>query len=226
MKKLVCLIAVFALTAPVMADITITTETLNDGKVKIGYTTDDPCSLPVGIGLILDAGADDIEECVVDGANVHDIYIDYASDDPCTYGLGDGIPTAKANEAGSLALPAASPVALCMGILDDQNDPPASGTLCKITACDATITISADPLRGGIVDQNGNAMASNLPIVDLALGPCDGICPGDMDGNGSRTLNDLSLLSQALFGAGSPFIVPIPPGNPAGDIRQWLAYAE
>jgi hypothetical protein len=79
------------------------------------------------------------------------------------------------------------------------------------------LTISADPLRGGIVDQNGNAMANNLPIqVTVTCGVVG--CPGDLDGDNQRTLNDLGLLSDALFAAGAPFIVPIPPGDPLGDL--------
>jgi hypothetical protein len=208
MKKLVCMIAVFALTAPVMADITFTATESSPGVLTIGYTTDDPCSLPVGFGLILDAGADDID-AYVDGAPEFDIFIDYASDDPCAYTLGAGHPVAKVDMAGSLTLPASS-CALCMGILDDQNDPPAASTnLATLEVCDATVTISADPLRGGPVDQNGNAMVNNLPLV-VALGSCDVGCPGDLDGDNQRTLNDLGLLSDALFAAGAPFIVPCP----------------
>jgi hypothetical protein len=89
--------------------------------------------------------------------------------------------------------------------------------LATLEVCDATVTISADPLRGGPVDQNGNAMVNNLPLV-VALGSCDVGCPGDLDGDNQRTLNDLGLLSDALFAAGAPFIVPIPPGDPLGDL--------
>lgn len=218
MKKLVCLIAVLALAAPVMADIDFTVTDNGDCTFTISFTAD-PC-LPVGFGLIVDADPGQLNSYDSGDASF-DIYIDYASDDPCTYTLGAGHPVAKVAEAGSLALPA-NTAALCMGILS-ESAPPASSTNLATMTLDAAgpVTVSADPLRGGIVDQNGNQIVSDLPItIDVT---CTGVvvpecwnfpnqCYGDANGDNATDTNDWPAFRDSFFKS-----YPDPDYNPCGD---------
>jgi hypothetical protein len=221
MKKLVCLIAVLALTAPVMADITFTATNNGDCTFTIGFTAD-PCTLPVGFGLIVDA--DPCQLVSYDsGDSFFDIYIDFASDDPCAYTLGAGHPVAKVAEAGSLTLPA-NTAALCMGILSESAPPASSTNLATLTINAAgTVTISADPLRGGVVDQNGDPIASNLPItVDVTCGvtwpACwdfPNQCYGDATGDGATDTNDWPAFRDSFFKS-----YPDAAYNPCGDFNR------
>jgi hypothetical protein len=120
-----------------------------------------------------------------------DVFIDFAADEPNDYldpakvdpltgiwiGAGDPHPLAKTDAAGTPVLPAGV-FSLCMGELAQTGSIGASGTLAVLTITkDAgvgaetgcTVRVTADSLRGTIVDPNGDAMTvtypADLPVV-------------------------------------------------------------
>lgn len=159
MKKLLCVLAVIALTAPLYAgDVTITASSPDATLLQIGYTVTSGTDVPVGISFVVscDNGARVASVVSYDSENFNTTP-DEASEDPCAYTLGAGNPVAQTDAAGIEALPA-SPVSICMGAL--YADPCAApGTVsnlitlqlddpCGAGSCD--VTISADTLRGEV----------------------------------------------------------------------------
>jgi hypothetical protein len=176
MKTLLTLIAVFALTATCYADVTVDVVDNGDGTGTVQITALDPGSVPVGIGLIVDAAAGDTVDAVTGvakpGSAFFDVYIDWAHDDPNTYGIGDGHPGANPSVAGVLS--AGGVVSLSMGELDadDANDQGLPIDLAIIDLGGAgDICLSLDDLRGGMVHTDGSAMTV---IYDNDLGGCAG----------------------------------------------------
>jgi len=195
MKKVVCLIAVLALTASVaVADpVTITAQgnVPSNGYITIGYS-DATGAKPVGFSFIVDCGAGGNVAAAGDidkADSFFDVFIDFASDDPAAYQAGadplTGIwaaanPLAKTDAAGAVTLPAVQ-FAVSAAELANVATIPASGTLCvlKLTkvgsATSTIVTFAEDTLRGGVVDVNGVAMTVTLPAattVNFVEPPC------------------------------------------------------
>jgi len=195
MKKVVCLIAVLALTASVaVADpITITAQgnVPSNGYITIGYSGATGAK-PVGFSFIVDCGAGGNVAAAGDinkGDSFFDVFIDFASDDPAAYQAGadplTGIwaaanPLAKTDAAGAVTLPAVQ-FAVSAAELANVAAIPTSGTICvlkltKVGAAASTIvTFAEDTLRGGVVDVNGVAMTVTLPAattVNFVEPPC------------------------------------------------------
>jgi len=237
MKKIIAILAVFALTASCFASsitITAATDTTSD-TLKIGYTgaTGDK---PIGVSMKVTVSGTDLKVNAasdVTGYN-HKVYIDWVKDNTTatcnpTTGVSSSAsahPLAKLGVAGAMALPTAggADFALCMGRLAPGSLPGASGDLVKIKfsglaalAC-ATVTLSADATRGGIVDQNGVAMTVTFPGAVSVCG-VSGICKGDLDGDGFITTTDMANIVNKLIANGGDDIDPLNPlWNAAADV--------
>jgi hypothetical protein len=175
MKKLIFL-CVALLVAPAMAAVNFSADDNGDGTLTISYTTTDG-DLPRGVALLLQVTSGDALLTGYVAASADDkmnCFIDYAySNDP--YAIGDGHPIA--DPAGPGALDASGGVAelsLCMGALDQtENQLPGDpeGDIATLTFTGTgLLTVSADTLRGPDSGVVGSELASNLPIVDVAIG--------------------------------------------------------
>jgi len=222
MKKLVCLLAVLALTAPVFGTgaITITGSFNNTTKVAtIAYTGNDP----LGIALVADLGAGGAKFTACAGTDsFFDVFIDYAYSNP-PYALGTGNPVANPNAAGVLALPAAK-ISLCMGHLQGPASTTkvlANLTVGSIPAGGGSILVTADTLRGSAVDAAGAMTISGLPLTINLAGP---VCLGDINGDGTRSGADILAINSLInqFGSGKPKSVPSsdPHYTAAGDYNS------
>jgi len=205
MKKVILIMAVFAMAAPLSAADPITIEVAasnidaDSADLTISYSgaTGSP---PYGISMVVDltvdaAGAGSAEVLaagdVASGDSFFDVFIDLAADepndylnpalvDPCTgiwIGAGDPHPLAETDAAGTPTFPV-SVFSLCMGELANTAGIGAGNTLAVITITKkagvgaetgCTVRITADDLRGTIVDPNGDPMdvtyPADLPIV-------------------------------------------------------------
>ena len=184
MKKIAIVVAILALTAPVMADVVITTSTNStECTVTIGYESDADLS-----AFALDCN-------VSDGDTIDDIN-DFHTGESITGSKGFGIfpgsidinsVTAQVDDFGDpVADPCKHPGALGglntsgvtieMGALYvDGNQPPLTGTLCTLTVSDTTkMTIVLNSTRGGVVKADSNdATVSNVPL-QVAVGCLSG----------------------------------------------------
>jgi hypothetical protein len=91
---------------------------------------------------------------------------------------------------------------------------------------DVTVTVSENPLRGGIVMEDAGAPAAqSVAGVVVNVGECPGCgCMGDVDGSGTVNFNDLmaiygEMINQYPNGDGT-FVYEIgnPVGLPCGDV--------
>jgi hypothetical protein len=242
MKKLISILAVLALTAPCFASsVTITASASND-TLTIGYTNASG-GVPVGVSMKVDItsgngyvnAAGDVDP---GSGDLHEVYIDWAY----TNGTGSmdqntGIststsahPLALIGSAGPASLPT-SPGAdfeLCMGELaTPAGSIPTSGTLAVIKfsfgspAVDTVIELKAGTSnRGGIVDENGDAMSVTWPTGSVTVRPpgCP-TCIGDADGNNVINLTDVGTIVGWLNPLKPPTYLPpytITKTNPPG----------
>lgn len=174
MKKVVCLIAVLALTAGVYAQNVTITAAVDGDTITLGYDATGSAAMPVGFSFIVDAGTASLAAAGDVGLadSFFDVFIDFASDDPAAYQAGviaegqeaTGIwsvahPIAKADGAGAAAFPA-TVFAVSAAELANVAGIQATGTICtlKMTGT-GTVCFSEDTLRGGVVDATGAAMA-------------------------------------------------------------------
>lgn len=179
MKKLVCLLAVLAFAAPVMADpcniIEITAEDAGSGQLRISYEVDagSPDTL-VGIALLveLDQGAK-VDPCdsgtVVSTDPCLPVYMDYAHDqipegwdpisNPTPYTIGTGTPLADPCGPGALSVEG-SDFVICMAQVVDPCTTIPKGVVRELAviqlidggAGETDVTITAEvTLRGGAV---------------------------------------------------------------------------
>ena len=176
MKKVICLLMIFALSGALYAadvDFVAVQDPVDSTKVKISYVKL-LGNAPAGIALIasVDSGVK------ITGSESQDpcfnVNPDYAYGDPCNYTLGLGHPLAEPCAPGVATVPS-SEVSICMGIVDlvDSHGPTASDiitlTMDPCGATVATLRIREDAYRGGVV---GSPLVTNLPIrVDLVFGP-------------------------------------------------------
>jgi len=182
MKKLVCLIAVLALTAPLFAAqsvLTLSASAVNGSQLQVGYASND-ANVPVGIsfkvalsdGATVNSSADVVSSL----STAFNANIDYANSAGTAYtALGQGHPLAKADAPGEVVFPAGT-FAVCMGsLLQSPAAPPAStANLITLqahqgTAGTASATISADTAgRGGSVGK-GTAFSVVYPAAAVTL---------------------------------------------------------
>jgi hypothetical protein len=187
MKTLVCLIAVLAITAPVLATtITIVGET--DGTtLTLKYYAD---GVVRGVALALSCSNDATtnDAGTTEGANWN-VCLDHAYDVVTaegTYNLGDGGPLAKSDGPG-VPTGNVSDFSICVGMVDEsgagggvpQGSQGAPEELCTIVldvpGSDSTVTVTEDTLRGGAVgspvtiqfDMNGDGTpGDNTTVVE------------------------------------------------------------
>lgn len=185
MKKVVCLIAVLALTAGVYAQNVTITAAVDGDTITLGYDATGSAAMPVGFSFIVDAGAASLNAAGDVGLadSFFDVFIDFAADDPAAYQAGanptTGVlagahPIAKADGAGAATFPA-TVFAVSAAELANVATIPATGTICtlKMTGT-GTVCFSEDTLRGGVVDATGAAMTVTLPdCVDVPSGPVE-----------------------------------------------------
>jgi len=189
MKKILVSMLVLALCAPAMAvgNVEVTDiDTTVAGQVTIELTSDTEI---VGIGLLVDATAGQIDSFTVD--SFFDIFLDVAWDMETngggyTYGAGavaDSNDGADPAGAGIVKLPTSDQFSISVGGLggDEGTDPlvaaPQVAQIVLKAALGATVDIDVDTLRGGIVDYDGtqNIVGAGLPttVVIAAAGPTE-----------------------------------------------------
>jgi hypothetical protein len=213
MKTLVCLIAVLAMTAPVLATtVTIVGDTSVPGELTLKYyVTPDTAALR-GVALTLNSDVATTNAADTTAGENWNVCLDYAYDrmtaiPPESYSLGDGGPLAKVDGPG---VPAGdvSDFSICVGMVDEsgaQGGVPAGSAgapeeLCTIvlTGLPATVTAAADTLRGGAVGSP----------VDIVF---------DMDGNGTPGDNTIDV----------PGAEPdCPKGGTPEQIAKWNAWGK
>ncbi len=119
-----------------------------DGTCTIPYTSNDPCLVAVAMALDVDitVGPDQIG-AVAASDSFFEIFI------------------AEQDQAGSATLPSSS-FCISMGELSPLNDPCMTGTI-TLTANGTGVasgTLGENALRGGVIDEDGDTMTTNLPI--------------------------------------------------------------
>lgn len=199
MKKLIATLLVLALAIPAMAaDVSLIDNEDGTGTIVLTVGVDEVVR---GLAIVVDAGVD---ITAVEGTDaIFNVFMDAAfsaADATPGYMLGDGTPIADPDAAGELALVAGiSRISLCMGILDESGAQGGAAegtyTIATITTGAATVTITADTLRGGIV---GDAL--NTPVItDGDITDVDvPVCVGDVDGSAQIDTVDLSALVTLL----------------------------
>jgi len=221
MKKLICLIAVLALAAPLCAGeyVNFKATNNNDGSFTISYAVQDTVgdgndvldgTNPVGIGLKVEiiSGSADIMSASNASANF-ELYPDYyySLDDAARllYAIGDGHPIADpAGNPGAIDLGVGvSAASICMARVEDgvagPNPGPQSDSLITLQLQGpdwATVKIDLDDDRGGVV---GSQLMTNLPItipIQACWGyPCFPF--GDANGNGIVEPAEIVILKTA-----------------------------
>ena len=196
MKKLM-LILVALVAVPAMAVVEFDAVDNGDGTVTISYTTTEG-ELPRGIALNLLTDGPTLDSAV--SWDCFNVFLDYAFDNSEGYAVGDGDPIADPAGPG-VGTPGGTEIAVCMGYLDEdglepKGDPgPGECTDLITIAFTGTglLTVSADTLRGPDSGVVGSELASNLPLVDIAIGGDPG-CPGDLNASDTITSTDITLL--------------------------------
>lgn len=208
MKKILALVLVMAVS--VMA---VTFEGVDNGNgtVTISYNA------PI-VGLALDVDSAAVSVTGVTLPTFFDVFMDYAYntiDQGGTYQYGSGDAIAAQDAAGVATLPS-SAFCISAGGLEgdfDGDTLPTSGEITLAVTGTGTITISANTLRGGVVDYNG-AMTTNLPI-DIVVAGAPSVCLGDADGDGWVTTDDMATLVGYLNGYAPDYYVEVDGSTPA-----------
>jgi len=192
MKKILALVLV--MTVSVMA-VTFTGVDNGDGTVTISYDA------PI-VGLALDVDSTTVTASAVTLPDFFDVFMDYAYAQGASYVYGAGDAIATQDAAGVATLPSMSFCISAGGLEDDEADTvPATGSIVLAVTGEGDIEISANTLRGGVVDYNG-AMTTNLPItITVASGDTPAQIEWDaMNANGDTFVNagDISAIITYL----------------------------
>jgi hypothetical protein len=193
MRKLLCLLAILALTAPLFAGtITLTVVDNHNGTCTVGYETWAGTFKPVGLAVEVVAGtgdtiskedlslydpavADSFFDVFIDYAANHTNYADPGNADPATGAwLGVAHPlAAPGTTAGALAVNPTTgvldvprqDVSICMGsLVGDAPTTPKSLAILTIADGATTGVIDLDTIRGGVVDAGGQQMTVTWKI--------------------------------------------------------------
>ncbi|MCK4999831.1 MAG: hypothetical protein KAS23_09855 [Anaerohalosphaera sp.] len=214
MKKLLVMLVVMAIVAPVFAaDVDFVATNNENGTCTVTYTAS--VGTIRGMALNIDATAP-LTAVAVD--SFFDVFMDAAYMNPGAYTLGAGTPIADQNAAGEIVLPQSS-FCISMGNLEG-----AVGVNEFVLSCDVdcTGTININTLRGGVVNTDGVAMTTNLEIP-FTITVDSGICLGDLDGNGFIDIADLSAVVAILSphaGTTPAYTVAVPAGKEAADVNE------
>ena len=219
MRKLVCLLVVMFMAAPVLADdpcsiITITGSSTVESQLNLYYNVSAvSVDTPVGISLTLTCdgdGAINGDPCILYVDPCFPVYLDYAHDqipggwEPCDWNPAsplyefdppEGSPLADADVAGQPS-GAVQEFALCMGRLVEGDDPVQKAVTrllatIKLEGTDSTnVVVASDALRGGTV---GSPFTVNIDIapggVEVAL-PAGGPDPSCWNACSGQPLGD------------------------------------
>lgn len=190
MKKILALVLIMAVST--MAVTFTGSYNAVTGKVTIAYDA------PI-VGMALDVDATGVSATAVTLPAFFDVFMDYAYTQGASYVYGAGNAIANQDAAGVATLPS-SAFCISAGGLEDpvaQGQPadevPATGSIeIAVTGTSGSVVISANTLRGGVVDYNG-AMTTNLPIT-VQIQNVPSVCRGDVDADGWITLDDVYAL--------------------------------
>ena len=170
MRNIAILFAILSISIPCAA----TTVTFTDAGGGVINWTSDGAGI-VAMALDVDMTSGQIDTVTVD--SFFDIFMDQAYDEEAGDGYeygedkGNG-PIADQDAPGQLALPLTN-FCISMGGLGGEaeplNDPCTSGTI-TLTGS-GTGTISENELRGGVIDENGDRVTTNLPLP-IPCHPC------------------------------------------------------
>jgi len=189
MKKVVCLIVVLALAAPIFAGVNFTvTELTGQKKVQIGYNSSG--DTPIGIALKVRVTKGLIKALTSYDNTEFPVYIDYAytaeTGTQGSYDIGEGHPLAKLEAvpgALNLAELPRNMVVVCMGRIQTGIEGPNPGpaSVANLVTLElqqdpcnnpkAYVTVSAEATyRGGVVG-GGDPLTTNLPVgpVEVTL---------------------------------------------------------
>jgi hypothetical protein len=220
MKKLLSLLLVCALSAPLFAGAVNLTSTDNgDGTCTIKMEITDGSVVGIALDVAVNAGPD-LTAVAVD--SFFDIFIDAAYDEETGgdgYTYGEGQPVCLVDGPGATdiatAMAGSRTFAVCAGGLGGAAKPltaaPAAPTtvdLLVLTGADgAAGTIDLNAIRGGIVCADataatvtGNPLAWSISVVTTDCWGCAGQNLGDASGDGNINFADLVAL-KAAFGS-------------------------
>lgn len=221
MKKLLVILMVIGITIPALAvDISLVDN--GDCTGTIQYTA---AAGEVIRGLAIVVGVDAGEIVAVTGVNPEfNVFMDaaYTEELGDGYTIGEGTPVADPAGAGEIALPA-SIISLCMGKVDElggQTGAPDNGTYDVATielSEGATVTITADTLRGGIV---GDAIVAGTINDGVITCPGCETCMGDQSGDSAISLSDVTAIIGLIkdYQATGYLVSPVPEGYDCSDV--------
>ncbi|AQT67069.1 hypothetical protein STSP2_00209 [Anaerohalosphaera lusitana] len=165
MKKLAMCLVVLAMAVPTFAaDVDFAFTDNGDGTGTLSWTINAPDTEIVGMGLNVDATTGTVDAVAVD--SFFDVFIDAAYSDPTLYDGATapgqlGTPVALQGSAGTTTLPNAS-FAISVGHLEGTTD---GAGIVLTSGAGAEGQLDVNATRGGVVDQNGDALTTNLPIA-------------------------------------------------------------
>ena len=180
MKKLMLILVVLVMSAPLYAAGTIT---FSEDAGTISYVATGVAPVAMGLNVTVDGGEDPVTSVSI-LQDFFEIYMDAAysieSDpcDPCSYQYGDGTPIADPCAAGEIDL-GSNGMFFCisMGGLGGETDPEEkeplmSGDIIKLsTTVGTTGQITLNNIRGGVIGSDGEPMTViGLPL-DFTAGP-------------------------------------------------------
>jgi hypothetical protein len=230
MKKIIVTLAVLLLTAPVMADVTITCSAgAEPNTVVVSFSVSGEAELVRAIALDIQVNDPNVSitdvNCVSDGYYIYpgSIAID-AGGNVTDYGTCAGVLGSNdlTSEQGSLYVGAPNA--------------PAPGDLFILTLGGCTlgdgnvgVTVSENQLRGGVVMEDAGAPSGSVILVgcDVEIPICaeEGCqCFGDVSGptgvpDGSVSTSDMGALLGVLGAAGPPYnVCPVPAGFECMDL--------
>jgi hypothetical protein len=215
MKKIVAILVVFMVAAPVLAEVAVTATDEGEGVVAIAYTSD------------VNVSAFALDITVTDG-NIVGISDYFAGDCNATekgYGIFPGnfkryinpvnpwwedsryTPVGYVDDYPGDTQPGlgSNGITVEMGALyEPGNQPALSGTLCKVTVNkNATLCVTANEIRGKVVLEDSTSVDPNLAGACTEVAVC---CYGDRtdDGDDLPDAGDVSGLAVYLYFNGDP----------------------
>jgi len=136
------------------------------GQVTIPWTA---TAGVVGMSMKVNVTGGTASSVTVTPAAWFNVFMDSAFTIGETYTIGQGMSTASQTAPGQLALPSAA-FSICVAGLDDDGvgtgteEAPLTGSIVIVGTPSATIAITQDTLRGGIVGYDGPMTVATLPL--------------------------------------------------------------
>ena len=175
MRKVIFVLAVGLLAAPVWATVTLTATDLGGGIVTIDYSSDEAVLVRAfALDITVDNGTiDGIADFTVgDDNNGYGIFpanfgryitVDPATGEVSDWGVAGYTPVADAGDPGALGGLGTSGITIEMGSLYDTKAPGNSGRLCTVTCSQSCkLSVALNATRGNVVLEDATE-----PTVDL-----------------------------------------------------------